>query len=291
MINFALIFPIISFIAYGLLNATSKPFVQKTSPMVYLFYRGLGVTAVNLIIVIFTWKSLVFDPKTIIIGAIVSAISYIGLYAFTKGIEKGKVGVVVPLSSINVLITIFIAMLIFGEKLHLISILAILILFMGVVLSSIDFQEIRKIKLLNFQEGIPQSLIAGVVWGITFAFFGKFSSVLGAYLFSLILEGSVFLCILVHISFQKINPLKDWSIVKHNLPLYLITIISCVAGTLGMNLGFYYLNVSLVSAIKAASPLVSILYARSILKEKLSVQQWLSAILIVGGVVMLSYFG
>jgi len=286
--NSLIILPIISMVSFGILNTISKPFIQKMGSGNYVIYRGIGVVVSDLILLLIMKDTIVFDLNTILFAIFIAAFSYIGFWAFNESIDKGKIGIVVPISSIRVIITTLIGVFILGESLSPLSYIAISIVFLGIALNSINFKDLKNINILDTKSGIPQALVAGLVWGISFAYFGKPSSILGAYLFGFIVESIVLLSALIQSTLTKSEPLKYLHIIKGNPISYALVVLFGVLGSLFMNLSFEHLSSSITSAITSASPFITIIYAYFVFKEKLSKLQYLGSILIIVGVILIS---
>jgi len=286
--NLLIILPIVSMVSFGILNAISKPFIKKMGSVNYVIYRNIGVVISNLIILFIARNTINIDVNTIFFAIFISAFSYLGFWAFNESINKGKIGIVVPISSTRVIITTLIATLIVKEILPLIFYGAIIFVFVGIVLISVDFNNLNKIKFFDVKTGVPQALIAGAIWGISFAFFGKPSGILGAYLFGVIVESTVLICASIQGFLTKSKPSKFWLVIKNKPFQFGLVIILGVLGTLFMNLSFVHLSASITSAITSASPFITIIYAYFVFKEKLSKLQYLGSILIIVGVVLIS---
>src|SRR5690606_36203010 len=133
--------------------------------------------------------------------------------------------------------------------------------------------------------GVPYALLSAIFWGIAFAFFGIRSVVLGAFLFSLIVETTVFVLSIMQVLAQKHSIFLSKEEFKDNfLGIFLIAVLAASA-SIGMNLGYATGHVSIVTAISSAAPVASIVYSRIFLKEKLSLKQYIAVVLIILGII------
>lgn len=272
---------------FGISNALQKLYVERLGPAKLITYRGLLIVSILLVYWIFNLSSSNLDIQQMLLGAFVAFVSYFGLFFLNKSLQTGKVGLVIPVSSSRVLISAGVGIVFLGEQISGLQLLMVGIIFVGVFVAVIDFKDLASSNMFSFKSGVPYALLAALFWGITFPLFGGFSALLGAALFSLISEFTVTLVSIVHQLLQK----KSLTLTKEELKLNWAGI--AVIGLLGaiaavfMNTAYATGYFSIVTAITAASPVVSILYGILVFKEKLSLQQLIAIIMIVVGIVAL----
>ncbi|MDX1373843.1 MAG: DMT family transporter, partial [Nitrososphaeraceae archaeon] len=156
----AFIYGFIAMIGFGLETAVIKKYVEKLGPIRLIVYR-------NILIVFFVFLSLIFLNKTvnpdlyyILQGIGISVASYGGIYFFQKALKVRKVGLVTPLVGTRGLLAAFIGIVFFKDNLSMMQILSILIVFTGIILSTINFKDLINSDILNIKSGIPFAVLA-----------------------------------------------------------------------------------------------------------------------------------
>jgi uncharacterized membrane protein len=288
--NSAIIYAIFSFLGMGLSNPIIKKYVVHLGAAKSIFYRGLVVTFITgCFAFIFISKSK-FDLYYFILGIIIAAVSYSGLHFFNRALETGKVGLVAPVNSTRILISIFVGVVFLEDRINVTNCLSIAIIFLGLIFISINFRELKKSNLLSIKSGVPYALISALFWGVTLPLFSIPAKHLGAFFYTFIVEIIVFAISLSILISQKKNlKLKKDELKKNFWGIILIGILSSI-GSIFMNLGYATGLISIVAAIVGTNPLIGVLYGRIFYKEKLSILQYTSIIMIIIGIITLSIF-
>lgn len=286
----AVLISLIPFFAFGLTNALSKKYVNLLGSSQSIIYRNTIVIILLFITLLGFINESHFILKEIILGVFLSAISYFGLYFFYKGLELGKVGLVAPISHTRVFLASLIGITFLGDSITNLQFISIIIIFIGSALISLNLRSIKSSVIFSKKSGLGFALLAALFWGSTFPFFSHFSTVLGAFLFSFILEVTVLAMSLVTtLKTEGKIKLEPAKIKKYWLGLLIIGALSALA-SFSMNLAYKTGEISIVSAITSASPMISIIYAGIIFKERLTRQQYIASFLIIIGIIGLSYF-
>ncbi|MCC7569872.1 DMT family transporter [Candidatus Micrarchaeota archaeon] len=285
--DLGILFGIIAMFGYGLSNAMSQPPSKKLGAEKTIFFRNVFISAFLLILVLFFIRESIFSIEYIIIALGISLIGFIPLLTFLKALKVGKVGIISPISNSSVIFTIILSILFFGETLSIEQGISIGVILLGIVLVSLDFKDLKQSKLFQMSSGVPYALITCLLWGVVFFLFKIPVNVLGPILTSFIIEFGIMLHGGLYILVSKIKfEVPDKKMLVH---IGLIGFFGML-GTLFFNLGISTANVSIVAALTFANPLVASIYAKIFYKEELSSQQYLAILLIVLGVVALSYF-
>lgn len=165
--------------------------------------------------------------------------------------------------------------------------ISIILILVGVILISLDFNDLKNSHLFKRSSGIPYALITCFLWGLVYFLFKIPVNVLGPILTSFILELGILLYSGIHISLSK----SGYSLSNKKILLYVFLVAFFGAiGTLFFNLGIKNYNVSIVAALTFANPLVATLYGKIVYKEKLYLQQYMAIALMIIGVILISYF-
>lgn len=285
-ISFGIVFALISMTGYGLGNAISKTPAKALGSRKTLFYRNILISIVLLIILILNLKDTHFNSTYILIGILISLIGYIPIIAFFEAIKRGAVGVISPIGSSSLIVTIFLSLIFFKETLSLSQIFAILLILFGIILISVNFKDFKNSHIFSVASGVPFALIACLGWGLVF-FLMKFPvSNLGPIFSAFILESGLIVFSGIHLKVRG----EDFKIHKKYYKYIFITALATMFGTLFYSYGINTTSVSLVAAISACSPLVGTIYGKIVYKEKLSFQQYCAGLIIVVGIITLAYF-
>jgi drug/metabolite transporter (DMT)-like permease len=276
---------LIALISGGLSNAMVKTPSQVEGVNKTIFYRNLFITILLLALVILTPDKTNFSWKYAIFTFLLAIFGYIPMYYYYKATTVGKIGVVSPVSSGNILIAIILATIFFHERLTSLQYLAIAVIIFGVVLISLNVKDFKSSKIFQVESGIPYALIAALGWGIWMAFVKISIDNLGPYLASFIGE----LTILLIATFLLIKSKENFGL-KTNKSLYFLLPIAIFlfAWEIGYYTGLKVANVSIIVALSSASPIVVALFGRFFYKEKLSSKQYMAIMIIIIGMIALS---
>ncbi len=284
----SIFFGIVSMFGFGLSNAISQVPSKKIGGKRTVFFRNFFIIILFLMFLPF-FSEINFSVKHIIITLGISLIGYIALVSFYTALSKGKVGLVSPVANSAVIFTVIFSTIFFHESLISIQWISIALIVIGIILTSLDFRDIRNSNLLKISSGIPYALITCFLWGLVFFLFKIPVTVLGPILTSLISESGVMIFSGIDLKISKIYfKIPD----KKTLQSVFLVAFFAAIGLLFFNLGINqeYSSVSVVAAISFANPLVATLYGKIIYKEKLNVQQWIAILLILTGIITISYF-
>lgn len=286
----AMLYALVPMICFGLSNAISKKPTEILGPNRFIIYRGIITTSITGLAALIFFQQINFDLKYLLGGIFITLISYFGLYFFTKSLEIGKVGVVVPVASSRILVSALLGIVFLKDILSVLQIISILIIFSGVVVISINFNDIKNSKIFDKKSGIMFALLAAFFWGSTLPLFGIFSAVLGAFFFAFIVELTVIVEAIIQsgISKKKIGINKE----EINSTWKLILIVGTLGALATIFLNFAYSTgeVGVVAAVSGSSSVISVLYGMLVFKEKLSFKQVTAITLIILGIIALSYF-
>ena len=204
-----------------------------------------------------------------------------------KAVELGKVGIVAPIANSSVIFTILFSIIFFKESLSVTQVISITFIIIGIILISIDFANIRNSSLFNIASGVPLALVTCFLWGVVFFLFKIPVNAIGPILTSFIVEFGIMIFSGLHLKISKVNvSMPDKRMIIY---LFIVAFFGAVA-LLFFNIGITVADVSIVSAITFANPLVACLYGRVVYKEKFNLQQYGAILLILVGIILISHF-
>ncbi len=279
------LFVILSAICFGISNAYWKKAIGQKSFYVVIFFRGL-FTSVLFGLILFLNYIFNFVPtillstdiapiSTYIYAVLLSIFSGIGLYFFVKSIQKDKISVVVPLSSINVF-SVFTAVFILHETWKNEYVIQIGLVVFGALL--IYSSSKRDNKISSNKNIILTSVLASFFWGISYTLFKVPIQKIGALPFAFILELTITcfaFCIILYN--QVLHEILNGNKIKH----YVVLSILLFCGTLFINLGLKNTPIIVVNILSNFTLLISLLLGYILYNEKLKWKEWIGVSFII----------
>ncbi len=293
MLTNAIIFSLLSMLAFGVAGPTAKEIIQKFGPLRASVLRSI-VSVTFLALVLFILDiSFLNDIKWIGIGALIATLSYSGYIFLMYSLSYGKVGVVAPIASGRIIIMAIIGFLFLSESVNTIKIITLLMVFIGIIISSTDFKAFSKSNIFKWRSGVPLALLTALGWGVTMPFFQLPSFELGAMYYAFIIEVVILLAAITHgILEERQNYFLNWKPYKKDIfktraiIMISVTGLSVGLGTLFLNLALETGHISIASAIIGASAIVALFTSALLLKERLTAQQYTGAIIVTLGILL-----
>lgn len=223
------------------------------------------------------WSGLVF------FGTLQTIVYY---FAY-KGFEEGEVSILSPIFASFGGIAALLSVLVFGEAVSISLVVALGAIFAGAILINIDIKSL-KTRHISIQTvaGLKEIVIATMLASVWTLGWDKFTGskdwmVYTTFMF-LFMTVSAFLMA----NLRKVNLLAVGSGVWKFLWLIAIgEVVAYVAITLGYA---STIHTSIVAILSGASSVVTIILARSFLKERMTTIQIISSLIIIAGIVLLA---
>lgn len=280
---FVSLVPMISWGVLGIL-------VAKISRKVGSFTSGFLIMLVALLMTLLIWPIFFYLPNNVewwvfILLGILGGGTYA---AYNRVMEKGKVPIVVPITSTWAVVAAFLGIVILGESFGPLKLLSIALVVIGIFLISYSPSK----SAIKFTSEMLLALLVAVGWGFYFFFlgplsreYGWFFTTLGARVFVVI----TLLAILLSKYRNKRNIIPKLSDIPWKI-LVVAGVLDVIAFT-SFNMLVSELEVSFVSVISSASPLITVSLAAIVLKEKTTRIQKVAVTLMVGGIITLQISG
>lgn len=279
-----MIFAVISMLGFGFSNSLSPIIVRKLGEKEALLLRNMFTSLFILIILLFS-----FDFKInifyLVLTILFSIFGFIPLYTFFKAQKIEKIGIVNPIANSSLLFTVIFSIILFDEKLNLNQSIAISIILIGVILTSLNLKNFNNIKKI-FSKGISYAIVTSLLWGLFFSIIKISVDNIGPIMTAFIVEFVIFLIALFWVN------VSGFKTKKPSANDFILSILISFLGVLGIlfyNFAVTHSPVSIVSAISFSSPFIGVIFARAYLKEKLTKIQYFSVSLIILGIILLSY--
>jgi len=146
----------------------------------------------------------------------------------------------------------------------------ILVIFVGAVLCSVEVPALAKRAWFRLGGGVSYALLNAVIWGVVYPFYSVPSVLLGAFLFSFILELVGLILSLLQTKWTHTSMTITVEELRKNIAGVIVVGIAGGLGSVFANLGYATGHVAIVSSVTGAVPLIAVLYGRYVYKEQLS---------------------
>lgn len=225
-------------------------------------------------------------PMLLLFNVILGIVLIGGIIAFREGLRIGNVALVSTIASSFTAITTILAVIFFNERLTIDQIFIITAIFIGLILSMFNVNDVRRRKIV-LDKGLLFGIIAMVSWAIYFTFIKIPVREIGWFWPNYI----TFLLFPLLYFFMRVRKISVFHPNTNNafMPLISSTIIARIAEfsfNLGINKGY----TSIVAPIAGASPVLTVLLAFLIFKDPINKQQILGIVITLTGIVLLSFF-
>ena len=223
--------------------------------------------------------------ELVLLVLVTAVFSAFGYFYFYKALEKGTVSVVSPISSSWAVVTTSLATVFFKETLTPYQVVGIILVFVGIFLSSTNLTEMRRSISHRMSDGASEAIVAMIGWGITFALAKPLVNIAGPGMTLLFMRAGSFLFVFSWIKIARVK----FTIPEKSIALLLIgSGLLDTVGFLAYNLGVTTQFVSIVSPIAATFPAVTILLAYAFLKERVVNSQKAGIVAILSGLILIS---
>jgi drug/metabolite transporter (DMT)-like permease len=286
------IFAIISMLCFGISNVYWK-IASKDEDYTYLvIFRGL-FASILLGLICFFCGQYHFKYFAAIAGSpsladysecfLLCLICSLGLIFFLSSLRYQQLSITIPLTAVNVF-NILTTVFILHENFRRVYFVSFPLTFVGVLFIQLFRFSSTAVK---WNYGVLYALLASFFWGITYPFFKYFSAKIGAIPLSFITEATVTLSsfLWLMISKQERKPLRHL-LVRKKLNHYFILTILLIGGTVFFNLSVLQLSILTLSILSSLQLVFSVLIGMIIFNEKLTAQQKVGVLLILGSVIL-----
>lgn len=211
-----------------------------------------------------------------------------GTVLYFKALEEGNASLVGAVGGSFSIPVVVLSLLFFGERISSWQAVGIVLTVIGVILVSLKFQEMLKIRsqAIFLEKAVQYVLLAVVLWGIYYTFIRIPVETIG-WFWSYYPANFYFLAFIL---LGKIEKETIWVVFKNKntlLPVVAFVILITMA-QFSYNLGLLYGYTSIVAPIAGAYPVLFVFLARIIFKEPLTKQQSLGIVSSLLGILLIS---
>ncbi|MBU0758273.1 MAG: DMT family transporter [Nanoarchaeota archaeon] len=284
MIITGFIFGIIAMLGWGIGDIILKKPAREMDSVEMNFYIQLFAFIIALpFFIIFVLKNpITISSSDIILVILVGVLDLFAYLNLFQAIKKGELSIVTPIAAVNSVITVILSVIFLKEVLGYSKIIAIIFALGGVVLVSTD---LKKLKDFHTTAGVPNALICMFVWGVYLFLAGLIETHIGWLLTFFLTCFSVTFFSTLRYTFSR----KKKKILSKKNGFKLFSVSSLYVGAwLFFMLGLSTSLVSIMSVLGSMAPLVTIVLARIIYKEKLVMNKKYGVFLILLGLVLIN---
>jgi drug/metabolite transporter (DMT)-like permease len=219
--------------------------------------------------------------------ALLDGAGYLFLY---RAFEKGVMSIVSPIAASAAGFSVIVAVFVFKESLSLFGSLGVILIFLGILITSTDLKDLRSsFSKANLTNGIPEAIAVMFLVGLWFPLWDKF--VEGQewlfWLIALKLTTGTMLCIYFYLTNKEKKLMNGYkSVIRTLVPVAVLDTIAYLGTTWGYSITTN--TTSLITVVANAYSLPTIILAYFLLKERINKQQALGIASIIGGIVISS---
>lgn len=278
-------------LGWGSADFFAKKTIDKIGSVVTLVWGHLFGTLLFVLIALF---QLILLGKLIEIPT--NPVVWLGLLFFGtlqmivywlayQGFGKGQIAVLNPVFASFSGIVAFVSIVFLGEATSTVKLLALIVIFAGVILLGLDLKGLRS-KSLNFVPGLKEVALAALLAAVWTLGWDKFVGGKDWLAYALFMYAFLTLTAFVISKFLRLK----LSGAKSNLWIFIVGIgLGETIAYSAISLGYSATTLtSVVTLISGAFSLPTIILARVFLKEKVTTAQTIGSIIVIAGIIILS---
>ncbi len=270
---------IVSVLSYGLVGVSSKKSIDVIGRHKAIVYAYIVLVILLGIGAIILGHTISFPLELFPLFAVQVALGALGVIAWYKAIDFGKVSITAAVGKTYVLLVLASSIFFLGEQLSIGQITGAIIMVGSTVVIAIG--KTGKIKLEKWMIYLALAILCRTYY---YTFIKTFVTELGIYPATLLLEFGIAGCVIAFhfLRGRDISPPKLSDMKYPVVPGILIFI-----GTIFYSMSISEIGAALTATVSAGGPIVNAVGSYIILREKLDLQKYLAIVLIVIGLVMI----
>lgn len=282
----AIIFALVALVGWGVGDIFGTKVARRIGNVYGFFWLHIfGLIFSSLYI---PWAGVIESLSYFLLAYLLSLLVSFDSLLYFRGLEVGNASLVGTIAGSFSIITIALSMIFFGEKVTLVQMAGIILVILGIILSSIKIEDSKRktYQSLSSNPGIIYALIAMVGWGIYFAFIRIPAEKIGWFWSYYPANFNAFL--LIPFGLIKSNAFdifKKPKIFIHAVLFMILVTAAMFAYNLGILSGF----TSIVAPIAGSYPVLFVILTRIVFKDRLSGQQKLGVISALAGILVISF--
>lgn len=293
MVSVGILMGLIAMFCWGISDFLYSIVTRRLGTLKTTFTSQFLSIIPTLIAILLFFNKLSFDLHNLLYLAIGGLLMVVAVVNFFEALRIGEVALVAPIANAYSVITVILAILFLQESLSTLRLISIVLVILGVILTSTD---LRKLKHIHTAKGIVNAFIPMIIWGIYFFIVKYVSNNLSNSMSGVDVAINLFILTgifngLFMVSYPIIKKQVPTfaQVRKDNILLMLIII------TILVNISWFAINygvsldlVSLVTPISSLAPAITVILAVIFFKDKLVLNQKLGIITILLGLFLIS---
>jgi uncharacterized membrane protein len=278
---------LVAAVSWGLADFFAARASRRTSPEATSLWVSAFAVLAFVLIYLISPGGAAWTTEGVLYAAAAGICLEIGLYVLFRGLAIGPVSIVTPISSAYPLLTTLIIVVVFGGSLRLLEAVGIVVAMTGVILAARIPHGHQTSKLTA---GAAYAVLALVLWGLAYAMLAQAVAAIGWQKATLVdtSAGLAALVLVVALTSGR-NVWRGIGLKNLANPYVLATSFVQVLGGVVFTVGLEHArSASVITAISAIYPVLTIFLAMKYLKEKKRLIPLLGAGLAIAGVVLLS---
>jgi len=279
---------LLGMLGFGTSNFLAKKTIGVMSSLqVLIFSQFIGAGFMTLYLIREPALPALTPPnlRSVLVFGLLNALAYVLLY---RALDVGKASIVTPISSTFNIAVPIVSFFLFHESFSGSKIVALVLVVVGVVLTAVQSAGVGE-QGGDLAKGLPY--VAGwvLIWAFYLPFWDRFIEGDGWVVWVILVKVVLVVAVTLYASLVQKEKLGFGS---KTLLLWLVMIGVCeTVGNLGMTWAFNASvnTTSIITALVSASPLVTVLLALAVLKERVAAHQGIGIGLIIVGMVILPF--
>lgn len=223
----------------------------------------------------------------LVLNVVLAIILLVGFLSFNEGLITSTASLVGTIAASFSAVTVVLSIIFLNESITLKQTIAMLVIFTGLILSTLDFNDLRKRRLI-LNRGVAMALIAMVTWGIYFTFVKLIVREIG-WFWPNYISFMVFVpLILLFTKFRNTAIRKPTF--KGAMPFLVLTALFLRTAEFSFNFAIDNGLTAVVAPIAGSYPTLFVLLAFLVFKDPITRQQIAGVITTLAGIVLLSFF-
>ncbi|HSX19307.1 MAG TPA: DMT family transporter [Candidatus Saccharimonadales bacterium] len=167
---FVIFLAVLVLILWGTGDVFGTGLTRKMGGIKTAFWFYLALVPFYTVVCIFFAPSIsVLTPGLVLFNLLLGVVGLSSMLTFYQGLRVGNASIVSTIAASFIWITVIFSLIFFHEKINTYQVLAIIVILSGIVISSLNLQEIKKGK-SKLGKDVIYGLATMVLWGIFWTF-------------------------------------------------------------------------------------------------------------------------
>lgn len=225
-------------------------------------------------------------PVLLVVNLALGLTAVLASATFYEAVKSGNASLAGTIVSSFVGLTVILSIVFLGERISSAQAISIVIIFVGIVTSSLNFSDIKQKQILK-SKGIQMAFVSMVLWGIYWAFLKIPVREIGWY-WPIVFSQIVYFLLPIFMMVKKIKLQKPNT--RSLLTILILNSLILGIGSFSYNLGIERGLVAVVAPIAGAYSVLFVVIANFVFKEPLTRKEGIGIIVTLAGIILLSFF-